>query len=167
MGGKAAVMKAAGLALGLAVIMSFPAAGETVIKGVASVIDGDTIEIRGTRIRLHGIDAPEDDQLCTRANGAVWHCGEEATLALTRHLGRSQVRCETKEQDRFGRTLAVCFKGAGDINRWMVASGRAGAFRRFSLAYVAAEERAQKARLKLWAGTFQMPWDWREAKKIR
>lgn len=165
--GKAAVMKAAGLAFWLAVTMSFPAAGQTVIRGVATVIDGDTIEIRGTRIRLHGIDAPEGDQICTRARRAVWHCGDEATMALTRHLGRSQVRCKTQEEDRFGRTIAVCFKGAGDINHWMVANGWAVAFRRFSLEYVAAEERAQKAKLGLWTGTFDMPWDWRAGKRGR
>ena len=34
------------------------------IEGRATVIDGDTIEIHGTRIRLNGIDAPESSQLC-------------------------------------------------------------------------------------------------------
>jgi endonuclease YncB( thermonuclease family) len=46
----------------------------------------------------------------------------------------------------------------------MVANGWAMAFRRFSVVYVPAEERAQKAKLGLWAGTFQMPWDWRRTK---
>ncbi len=153
--------------MALAVAMSVPAAGKPMITGLASVVDGDTIEINGTRIRLYGIDAPEGGQLCAHANGALWKCGDESTLALIRQLGRSQVRCEAKGQDRYRRTIAICFKGGVDINQWMVAGGWAMAFRRYSLAYVPAEDRAQKAKLGLWAGTFQMPWDWRAAKRRR
>ena len=36
------------------------APGASIIVGVAMVVDGDTIDVAGTRIRLHGIDAPED-----------------------------------------------------------------------------------------------------------
>ncbi len=144
--------------------MSFPASGKPVITGMATVIDGDTIDVSGTRIRLHGIDAPEGGQRCTRANGVAWQCGEESALALTRQLGRSQVRCDAQGLDRYRRTLAVCFKAGVDINQWMVANGWAVAFRRFAVVYVPAEERTQKARLGLWAGTFEMPWDWRRTK---
>ena len=42
-----------------------------VITGQAAVIDGDTISIGGTRIRLEGTDAPEWEQTCDDANGAV------------------------------------------------------------------------------------------------
>ena len=38
------------------------------------MIDGDTITIRDIRIRLHGIDAVEERQTCTR-NGKPWRCG--------------------------------------------------------------------------------------------
>ncbi len=55
------------------------------VGGVASVIDGDTLEIRGQRIRFHGIDAPESRQLCRR-DGKPWQCGKDAANALTAAL---------------------------------------------------------------------------------
>ena len=45
------------------------------------MIDGDTIEVHGQRIRLHGIDAPESRQLC-HLDGKPWQCGKDATNAL-------------------------------------------------------------------------------------
>ncbi len=55
------------------------------MAGTASVIDGDIIEVRGQRIRLHGIDAPESRQLC-RLDGRPWQCGKDATNALAAAL---------------------------------------------------------------------------------
>ncbi len=51
------------------------------ITGPARIIDGDTIDIAGERIRLHGIDAPESGQTCV-ADGVTWPCGQSATAAL-------------------------------------------------------------------------------------
>ena len=53
------------------------------VTGQARVIDGDTIEVAGERIRLHGIDAPESGQRCRRLGHAqVWlYCGRQ----LSRH----------------------------------------------------------------------------------
>ena len=63
-------------ALTLALILiATPALAD--VTGTASVIDGDTIEVHGQRIRLHGIDAPESRQLC-RLDGKSWQCGEVA-----------------------------------------------------------------------------------------
>lgn len=145
----------------LFVLISLPARAGEPIMGTATVIDGDTIEIHGTRIRLHGIDAPESRQECNLADGTNWRCGQQAALALSDRIGRSTVRCEPHDRDRYGRIIAICFKGAEDLNRWMVAAGWAVAYRKYSLDYVGDEEQAHLAEVGLWAGTFDMPWDWR------
>lgn len=62
------VPASAGLLLGL-LLASATAFGAPPIQGTASVIDGDTIDIRGERIRLDAIDAPESSQLCIDAAG--------------------------------------------------------------------------------------------------
>lgn len=140
-----------------------PVTAQTRIEGVASVIDGDTIEVHGTRIRLHGIDAPESRQECTRPDGTTWRCGQQAALALSDRIGRSIVRCDPR--DRYGRIIAICFKGTEDLNRWMVAAGWAVAYRQYSLDYAGDEDSARRAQLGLWAGSFEMPWDWRRTRK--
>ena len=80
------------------------------LMGVASVVDGDTIEIRGQRIRLFGIDAPESSQLCERPTGARWRCGQQASFALADRIGRATVRCDPRDLDYYGRVVAVCFR---------------------------------------------------------
>ncbi len=57
------------------------------VAGVASVIDGDTLEIHGQRIRFHGVDAPESRQLC-RLDGKPWQCGKDAASALADKIAR-------------------------------------------------------------------------------
>jgi len=49
--------------------------------GIPRVIDGDTLDISGARIRLHGIDAPESRQYCQK-NSQSYRCGQQATVAL-------------------------------------------------------------------------------------
>jgi endonuclease YncB( thermonuclease family) len=93
------------------------------ILGVASVIDGDTIEIHGERIRLDAIDAPESRQLCRHADGTPWRCGQKSAFALSDFMGRSTIRCEPRGRDRYQRTIAVCFKSGVNLNAWMVEQG--------------------------------------------
>ena len=131
------------------------------ITGVASVTDGDTLEIRGKRIRLHGIDAPESSQHCVRPSVQEWRCGQLAALALSDRIGRRSVSCEERDIDRYGRTIAVCSQDGVDLNSWMVREGWAVAYRQYSQDYVREEAEARRAGRNIWSGSFVMPWDWR------
>jgi endonuclease YncB( thermonuclease family) len=155
------------LALLFVFVAAGPGSAQERITGVASVIDGDTIEIHGVRIRFFGIDAPEGGQQCRRPDGSSWRCGQQAALALSDHIERSTIRCEARDRDRYGRTVAVCFRGNEDLNRWMVANGWAVAYRQYAAAYVADEDAARQARSNIWAGNIDMPWDWRLGRRNR
>ena len=141
-------MNSALTALTLVLACTLPAcSSETTgddLQGVASVIDGDTIEIHGTRIRLNGIDAPESGQLCQDARGTAWRCGQQAALALSDRIGRRQVvSCQQTDTDRYGRVVADCIVGRENLNRWMVREGWAVAYRQYSTAYIPAEDHAR------------------------
>ncbi|WP_341485625.1 thermonuclease family protein [Thioclava sp. GXIMD4215] len=143
-------------------ILSFvsPAMAET-ISGTASVIDGDTVEIHGRRIRLNAMDAIESRQRCTLPDGKSWNCGRDASFALADKIGRSPLSCSVVDIDRYGRAVAICRLRGEDVGGWMVENGWAVAYRRYGTQYVAAEDRARKARRGIWASRFVMPWDWR------
>jgi len=144
----------------LAALHLTPAASAADLIGQASIIDGDTIEIHGQRIRLFGIDAPEHDQLC-EAGGNQYRCGQQAALALADQIGRQTVDCAPRDVDQYGRFVAVCSAGGEDLNAWMVRNGWALAYRHYSAAYVPDEDAAHLAGLGIWRGTFDTPWDWR------
>jgi endonuclease YncB( thermonuclease family) len=135
------------------------------LTGVASVIDGDTLEIRGQRIRLHGIDAPESRQVCATAEGQRWRCGQQAALSLADRIGRRQVSCTVRDTDRYGRFIAVCHQDGIDLNGWLVREGWAVAYRQYSRDYIRDETEARSARRNIWSGRFDMPWDWRRAQR--
>ena len=108
------------------------------LSGFARVVDGDTLKIRGTQVRLYGIDAPERAQRC-RAGGRRWPCGREAARALSRRIGGRTVVCEERDRDRYGRSVGVCRAGGEDLNASMAAAGWAFAYRRYSLRYLPEE----------------------------
>ena len=151
----------------LAVSMASIADARTLVVGVASVIDGDTIEIHGQRIRLFGVDAPESRQTCVDAAGRDWRCGQRAAMELADMIGSSTVRCEQRDRDRNRRIVAVCHKGSEDLGRWMVGQGWAVASRSYSTDYIRAEEAAHGASRGIWASRFEMPWDWRADRRGR
>ena len=136
------------------------------VAGHAKVIDGDTIEVRSARIRLFGVDAPESAQSCREGNGR-WSCGEQATRALAGRIDGRSVACEERDQDRYGRIVAVCHHDGQVVNAWLVREGWAMAYRRYSTAYVDQEAAARRAKRGIWRGEFVAPWDWRRGDRLK
>ncbi|MBK5947541.1 succinoglycan biosynthesis protein [Rhodobacter veldkampii DSM 11550] len=145
----------------LIVLIASPAFAQSVV-GVARVIDGDTLEVAGERVRLFGIDAPEAGQACRDAAGRRWDCGAHATARLEA-LSGGAVRCEGRERDRYGRLVARCAAGGQDLGAAMVAEGAAFAYARYSADYLPAEAAARAARRGVWAGAAERPEDRRRA----
>lgn len=151
------------LALILAVASTTAAHAE--ITGRASVIDGDTIEVQGQRIRLWGIDAPESGQTCER-DGGPYRCGQAAANALDRYLAGRPVVCRPEDVDRYRRVVACCTVGGADLGAWLVRAGMALRHPDYArLSYVVEEIAARHARRGVWAGSFERPWHWRRTRR--
>lgn len=132
----------------------------TTISGAARVVDGDSLEIGTTSVRLHAVDAPEGRQACTRNSGA-WRCGAAAASKLEQLVGTRTIVCEQTDIDAYGRTVARCSNGEVDLGAEMVRAGLALAYRRYGSDYVREESQAKAAGVGMWAGEFMAPWDWR------
>lgn len=134
--------------------------------GQVSVIDADTIDIGDVRFRLHGIDAPESAQLCRHPARGDWRCGQKAALALADKIRRSHVTCRQKDKDRYGRIVAVCSLKGEDLNRWLVRSGWAVAYVKYSRDYVGDEGHAIRTGQGIWSGAFVPPSEWRRGVRL-
>ncbi len=131
------------------------------VSGSARVIDGDTIVLGDTRVRLEGIDAPETDQICLDARGKRWTCGVAARDQLAQQFYNHEVTCTDRGHDKYGRVLGLCSVEDENLNQWMVTEGWALAYTRFSQEYDAQERAAREAQRGMWSGAFIAPWDWR------
>tara|TARA_B100000575_G_C22685643_1_gene416398 strand:- start:12 stop:491 length:480 start_codon:yes stop_codon:yes gene_type:complete len=134
------------------------------IYGKANIIDGDTIHISSSKIRLHAIDAPEMKQRCKKDN-RKWNCGLESKNFLEDLIGSDHIRCETNGRDRYNRYIAVCYKKNIDLNSEMVINGWAIAYRYYSLDYIKQEEIAKSKKSGIWIGEFEEPYLFRKKNK--
>ncbi len=130
-------------------------------EGQINVIDADTIDVGQTRVRLHGIDAPEMGQPCN-ANGREWDCGRWARDFVRDQFDGQHARCEMIEIDRYGRVVATCDVGGQDMGSAIVQAGAAWAYRRCSNAYDLDEKAAAITELGIWGVAIETPAAFRE-----
>lgn len=144
--------------MALAVYLAGPAerpSADQPLVGPARIVDGDTLALGSTRIRLADIDAPERSQTCGDAS-APWPCGARAEARLA-ELARTDVSCQPEDHDRWGRVVAVCRSDDRDLGAAMVRDGLALSTGR----YGPIEAEARAAARGIWAGPFVTPAQWR------
>lgn len=143
--------------------MATPAVAD--VTGVVHVIDGDTFDVGGMRVRLHGIDAPEVDQTCTSDSRGEWACGAFVRDEIRARYQGAQATCDQIDTDRYGRVIAKCFVQGRDVGEAIVSDGLAEAYRRYSMDYDLAEKAAQVTQTGLWASEMQSPAAYRAAQR--
>ncbi|WMT73423.1 thermonuclease family protein [Bradyrhizobium sp. Ash2021] len=132
------------------------------MTGQASVIDGDTLEIHGRRIRLWGIDAPESSQLCRSDDSLQYRCGAKAANDLDAFIARRPVSCVPVSLDQYGRTVATCSVDGADLAEWLVRNGLALDWPRYSRGrYDPAQRGAEHTGRGIWVGSYVAPWLYR------
>ena len=126
------------------------------------VLDGDTLEVEGQRLRLFGIDAFELGQTCLDARGQPWRCGAAAKAALAELVEDQAVACTVVDDTPADDYLAQCKVRHGvDLGGYMVRAGLALADREPGEDYLADEAAAKAAAAGVWGGVFNPPWEWR------
>lgn len=150
--------------IGVAVLMLVlpPAAAEE-IAGRAMVIDSNTIEIGGRRVRLLGVDAPDLNQICPTKKGETYPCGRVSAQTLVAVIKDGPLTCVGDAADAAGRLVARCAIRGFDVGEQYVMAGRAFADPETGADYRRAEGTAEKLREGMWRGAFQKPWEWRAA----
>lgn len=149
------------LLLSLLLVVATTAQAASDLVGTARVVDGDTIVVADTKVRLEGVDAPEHGQTCT-ADGVPWAL---AATPLRHGSGSSSLAERWPACPRATTAMAGCFVGGENLNERIVREGWALDFRRYTSAYLDAEEEAKRRRVGLWRGDFEPPWEWRQGRR--
>lgn len=132
-----------------------------VTAGDVRIIDGDTIDVGGIRVRLEGIDAPELGQRCRTWRGRPWDCGDAARRSLDRLIDGRSVACQSVGIDTYGRILAQCSVNGLDLGAELVRLGFAWAFLKYTHAYEVIEMESRARRVGVWNGDAKPPWIYR------
>jgi endonuclease YncB( thermonuclease family) len=125
------------------------------------ITDGDTIRINGEKIRFSGIDTPELRQTCLK-QGIKELCGITAKQILIDKIADNKIVCIREGKDQYKRTLAECFVNNESLSSYLVKSGYAFAYRRYSKKFVTDEDFARTNKIGMWSMEFDYPWDWRK-----
>ncbi len=137
------------------------------VSGSATVIHAHVFYIGGRYVRLFGVDAPDNDQICSSATGSSYNCGEEAASWVRGWIDKNPIDCYLLKVEPQGQDLATCVWGEYDIGAGLVGAGWGIANIRETHIYEPYQAKAQSQSSGLWQGSFYNPEDWRDIKRSR
>lgn len=149
--------------IALLLCLAIPAQAE--VAGKVHVIDGDTLVVGDTRVRLHGIDTPENAQMCGAKGVSPWPCGAWVSDKVRSVYEGANARCSEVDMDGYGRVVAKCFVHGEDVGRQLVAEGLALAYAKYSRDYLGDEASARAAERGLHGMVFERPARYRALKR--
>lgn len=139
------------------VYASAPALADQAVSGAGVALDGYTLRVGTTTVRLFGIDTPE-----MRADGHIQRGHLDDVLAA------GETSCKIVGTDQHRQSVGVCGVAGGpdDLGRWLLENGDATVYRVFTIgteyaeAYDAAERRARYKGLGIWkqSASSEKPW---------
>ena len=130
------------------------------------MIDADTVEIHGKRIRLTGIDATGARHKRLDATGAFYFCGSLSATALDQWIGTDPMTCAQAGRDDRDRMLAECSLRGANVQDRPVGRGHAIAYRSCYKAYGPQEFEPRRPKTGVWAGQLIEPWNWRRGHRL-
>ena len=135
----------------------------TVLRGKASIYDGQNLVVAGAPIRLDGAEAPALAQTCLTSRALVWACGSKAAERLRELVSGRPVSCVVTEPLGQGAAAICSVTGISDLGRNMVSEGLAVSNGHDRGRYSSDQSQAKGFRRGVWIGTFDAPWKWRAA----
>ncbi len=135
------------------------------ISGSVTVIHAHVFYIGGRYVRLFGVDAPDNDQLCSDSIGRSYNCGEYAASWVRNWIDKNPIDCYILKVEPKGKDSAICVWGKYDIGAGLVGAGWALAKTTETNIYKPYEIKAQNDSSGLWEGDFYSPEDWRNIKR--
>jgi endonuclease YncB( thermonuclease family) len=116
-----------------------------------AIVDGETLWLNGSLVRLQGVEAPPRGRFCRKTDASLFDCGAAAVAALAEMtLGRGIV-CQLDGRDNSGFPQGMCKAGDVDLNRGMIAAGWAHATSDLK-GLRSEEDSARGAHRGIWAG---------------
>lgn len=140
------------LAMGFVLVAAPSARAQEEIRGRATVVSSDTLEISGKRYRLFGVIGPSREQKCL-AGALPWLCGNAAYNHLRDHADGKVVTCVDKGLGDDKKPMALCKVEGRDLGYTQIRNGWANADPKSGSDYQTAELAARASKAGFWKGT--------------